>query len=92
MPRDNLVAVHQDGNIVSEIPLEVRSRRDVDLVQHNWMPLLNSGHHSLHRLAEVASCPREERQFGHVWAICCPIWVAAVRGSGAAVIGRPTTR
>jgi hypothetical protein len=30
------------------------------------MPLLNLGHDCLHRFAEVAPCPGEERQFGHV--------------------------
>lgn len=66
VPRDNLVAVHQDWDIVSELPLEVRPRGDVDFVQHDGMPLLNLGHDCLHRFAEVAPCPGEERQFGHV--------------------------
>jgi hypothetical protein len=78
----------EDGYLETVSALELRIAADVDLAQIRWLPGDHFLDDLLHLLAQVTARPRIERQrHGRERAIAS----AAARGSGAAMIGRPTT-
>jgi hypothetical protein len=85
----NLLSVDLEDRYLETIPaLELGIAADVDFTQVDWLPGCDFLDDALHLFAEVTARPRIDRQgHGRDRAIVS----AATRGSGAAMIGRPTT-